>query len=104
MIPLNEHPQPNTDCKPYFKKIVENIGHILRQAKDFLFVLNIVADQSSSRGIRKKFDGNIILTCRRKGQIWRHCDGKNFRLQFVISGSVPTMQRCIINNFSKKKY
>ena len=42
-------------------------------------------------GIRKKMQRQIYFD-RRKGQIRRHYDGKNFRQTFVISGSVSTMQ------------
>ena len=33
MIALNQHPQQNTDRKSYLKKVVENEGHIVCQAK-----------------------------------------------------------------------
>ena len=38
------------------------------------------------------------------GQIRRHYDGKNFRQKFVISVSVSTMQRRIMNKISKNKH
>ena len=43
-------------------------------------------------------------SCRRKSQIRRYYNGKNFRQKFVISGSVSMMQQCIINNISKNKH
>lgn len=52
MIALNQHPQQNTDRKSYLKKVVENEGHIVCQAKNFVFALikfaliNIAADQN----------------------------------------------------------
>ena len=56
-------------------------------------------------GIRDKMRRQLYFDfCRRKGQIRRHYDGKNFRQKFVISGSVSMMQRCIINNISKNKH
>ena len=55
-------------------------------------------------GIRKKMRRQFYFVfCYREGQMWRHYDGKNFRQKF-ISGSVSTMQQCIINNISKKKH
>ena len=41
--------------------------------------------------------------CRLKGQIW-HYTAKNFCQKFVISGSVSTMQQCIVNNISENKH
>lgn len=46
MIALNQHPQQNTDRKSYLKKVVENEGHIVCQAKDSVFAPNIAADQN----------------------------------------------------------
>ena len=42
--------------------------------------------------------------CHRKGQTRLHYDGKNFRQKFITSGSIFTMQRCIINNISKNNH
>ena len=53
--------------------------------------------------MRKKCDSNFFFG-RPKGQIQRHYDGKNFRQKFVISGSLSTMQQCIINNIRKNKH
>ena len=65
-----------------------------------MHIYNIIA-----MGIRKKMRRRFYFdSCRHKGQIRRHYDGKNFRQKFVISGSVSVMQRCIINNINKNKH
>ena len=55
--------------------------------------------------IRKKMWRRFYFnSCRHKGQIQQHYDGKNFHQKFGIFGSVSMMQRCIINNISKNKH
>ena len=52
----------------------------------------------------KKMWQQFFFFCPPEGQIQRHYDGKNFRQKFVISGSLSTMQQCIINNIRKNKH
>ena len=55
-------------------------------------------------GIREKMRRQFYIDiCRCKGQIRRHCNGKDFR-QKIISGSVSTMQQCIIKNINKNNH
>ena len=59
----------------------------------------------TAMGISKKLLQQFYLDfCHRKGQKRHHYDGKNFCQKFVISGSISTMQRCIINNTTKNLY